>query len=225
LTTLTNGILGRRITETPIAVIDFETTGLSPGYDRVVEVSVVRIDPGMRPRLVLDTLVNPGRRMAATHIHNITDQDVVNAPSFEHIADDLLRAISDSVVAAHNVYFDMSFLQFELGRLTQSRNIPHVCTRYTRPILGLAACGLDEACRIDQVGCKPAHSSRTDAIATAELWIKYRDAFLDRRIDTFRDLTIQGKRYKFFSSFGYDTICHQSSPETPSPGIGPKPRR
>jgi len=60
-------------------------------------------------------------------------------------------------------------------------------------------------------------------MATAELWIKYRAAFLDRRIDTFRDLTIQGKRYKFFSSFGYDTINHQSS--LSAPGIGLKPRR
>jgi DNA polymerase-3 subunit epsilon len=73
------GILTRNISESPIAVFDFETTGLTPGVDRVVEISVARIDPGEEPRLVLDTLVNPMRRMGATEIHGITDADVIDA--------------------------------------------------------------------------------------------------------------------------------------------------
>src|SRR5262245_14174544 len=60
------------IADTPVAVLDFETTGLRPGPDRVVEVAVVRIDPGQPPRVVLDTLVNPGRPMACTEIHGIS---------------------------------------------------------------------------------------------------------------------------------------------------------
>src|SRR3954451_6585243 len=190
-----NGILSRRITETPIAVLDFETTGLSAGYDRVVEVSVVRIEPGSQPWLALDTLVNPDRRVAATHVHGITDRDVTDAPSFEDIAGDLLRALSDSVIAAHNVYFDMSFLRFELGRLLPFGELPHLCTRFTRPIIGLTACSLDEACRVDQIGHTPTHTSRSDATAAALLWMKYRDSFLERGIATFHDLTSQGRKY------------------------------
>jgi DNA polymerase-3 subunit epsilon len=126
------------------------------------------------------------------------------------------------VIAAHNVYFDMGFLRYELGRLNAFREVPHVCTRFARPILGLAACSLDEACRADRVGYTPTHSSRTDATAAAGLWLKYRDAFLERRIITFRDLTSQGKKYKFFTSFGCDTIRHRAGP--PGPGMGLKPR-
>ncbi len=37
---LHGGVWHHRIRETPIAVIDFETTGLTAGFDRVVEVSV-----------------------------------------------------------------------------------------------------------------------------------------------------------------------------------------
>ena len=40
----------RAVAETPIAVFDFETTGLNPGYDRVIEIWVIRIDPGRPPR-------------------------------------------------------------------------------------------------------------------------------------------------------------------------------
>ncbi len=85
----TRGIQDRPVARTPIAVFDFETTGLNPGYDRVIEVSVIRIDPGRSPRLVLDTLVNPRRRVAATEIHSITDADVADAPEFGEIAGDV----------------------------------------------------------------------------------------------------------------------------------------
>ena len=73
LSYVANGIKDRRIAETPVAIIDFETTGLTAGFDRVIEVSVVRVDPGEQPRLVFDTLVNPHRPVAATEIHGITD--------------------------------------------------------------------------------------------------------------------------------------------------------
>ena len=69
-----SGIASHPIAATPIAIVDFETTGLIAGTDRVVEVSVVRVDPGNEARLVLDTLVNPMRRMGATEIHGITEK-------------------------------------------------------------------------------------------------------------------------------------------------------
>jgi DNA polymerase-3 subunit epsilon len=94
---MTRGILSQRIVDTPIAVIDFETTGLTPGIDRVVEVSVVRIEPGQAPRVVYDTLINPNRPMAATFIHGISDADVARAPRFEEVVGDLLAATKDCV--------------------------------------------------------------------------------------------------------------------------------
>jgi DNA polymerase-3 subunit epsilon len=109
------GILGRRVRETPIAVIDFETTGMRPGVDRVVEAAVVRIDPGQAPRLVFDSLINPGRPMDCTQIHGITDAHVSGAPTFDDVAGDFLTAIEGCVVAAYNVAFDSKFLHFELA--------------------------------------------------------------------------------------------------------------
>jgi DNA polymerase-3 subunit epsilon len=54
----TCGIGTHRLNETPFAVIDFETTGMHPGNDRVVEVAVLRFDPGSAPRLVFDSLLS-----------------------------------------------------------------------------------------------------------------------------------------------------------------------
>jgi len=205
-----SGIHNQLIQDTPIAVLDFETTGLSPGYDRVVEVSVVRVDPGSKPRLVFDTLINPDRRMAAAEIHGITDRDVVDAPRFEDVAGELLRALSECVVAAHNVYFDLRFLQFELDRLGLYQELPHLCTMYMRPLLGRKACTLNEACTIDQIAYTPTHSSRTDSIAAALLWTQYRNILMDRQIATFRDMTLKGKKYKFFSSFACSMLRSRS---------------
>src|SRR5262245_66084860 len=109
------GVLGRRIRETPIAIIDFETTGMNPGVDRVVEVAVVRIDPGESPRLAFDSLVNPGRPMACTEIHGIREEDVRDAPTFAEIAGDFAAALEGCVVAAYNVAFDSRFLHFEMA--------------------------------------------------------------------------------------------------------------
>ncbi len=144
-----HGVLNRPIAETPIAIFDFETTGLNAGADRVVEDSVVRIEPGQEPQLVLDTLVNPNRKMAATEIHGITDEDVSGAPKFEDVAGNFLRSISSCVVSSYNIYFDIGFLQFELHRLGLSETPPHLCLMYMRPLLGLGSrCCLEPPVRI-----------------------------------------------------------------------------
>ncbi len=41
------------VKEAPLAVIDFETTGVNPPVDRVLDVSIVRVEPGCQPNPVL----------------------------------------------------------------------------------------------------------------------------------------------------------------------------
>ena len=141
------GIREASIFDTPIAVVDFETTGLAPETDRVIEVSVVRLDPGESPRLVFDTLVNPSRPVAATHVHGITDEDLLDAPGFADIADGLCEALAECVFSAYNVYFDMSFLRSELQRVGIDEVPPHFCLMHMRPMLGLGkTCNLAKVC-------------------------------------------------------------------------------
>ena len=130
-------MLGRRIAETPIAVIDFETTGLSPGHDRVLEVSIVRVDPGQAPRHVLDSLVKPNRRVTGTEIHALTDADVADAPTFPELASDILMATSGCVLAAYNASIDLGFLQYEMSQLGVRPALPYLCLMYMQPLLGL----------------------------------------------------------------------------------------
>ena len=198
---MASGIHDRLISETPVAIIDFETTGLTAGFDRVVEVSGVRIDPGQQPRLAFDTLVNPRRPMAASEVHGITDADVEKAPTFAEIAGDVVAATAGCVVAAYNVYFDMQFLEFELGNVGVSQLPPHFCLMYLRPMLGLGSrCKLQEACISHGIERTASHIAAADAMASGELFLKYLTEIEAKGIRTYGELA-KLRRYKFMESF------------------------
>ena len=196
-----NGLLARSIADVPVAVLDFETTGMWAGADRVVEVAVVRVEPGHGPELVLDTLVNPNRRMGCTYVHGITDRDVADAPRFEQVAGRLLRAVAGCVVAAYNVSFDLRFLETELARVGVRHAFPHLCLMYLRPMLGLGKhCALSRACWSHGIPMGRAHAAAPDAHAAALLWTVYRNEIAGRNIRTFAELAAV-KPYKFTASF------------------------
>lgn len=197
----TVSILSAAIHETPIAIVDVETTGLTAGRDRIVEISVVRVEPGSDPLLVLDTLVNPMRPISATEIHGITDDDVLSAPRFQDLAGEVVAALSGCVVAAYNVYFDMRFLEFELGDAGVSHRPPHFCLMYLRPMLGLGSrCKLQDACIDHAVDYEPNHVASNDALASAGLLAHYLKVIQQKELRTYGELASL-RTYKFTKSF------------------------
>lgn len=196
------GIANRLIAETPVAIVDTETTGLYPGGDRIIEIAVVRAEPGRPPEIVLDTLVNPERPVSATEIHGISDADVADAPTFRQIAGDVMDALKGSVFASYNVYFDAKFVQAELRRNGVTAFPPHVCLMYMRPLLGLGRkCSLRDACEDSGVSRSAAHHAGADALAAAALWTQYIATCGRERVRTFGELA-RRKSYKFMESFG-----------------------
>jgi DNA polymerase-3 subunit epsilon len=217
------GVRGRRISETPFAVIDFETTGLRAGPDRVVEVTVIALAPGEEPKLILDTLINPCRPMAATEIHGITDDDVRDAPTFREVAGDLARALAGCVVASYNVYFDVPFLQYELGQAGLQARVPHACVMYLRPALDLGnRCCLSEACRQHGLQHDLAHATAADAAAAARLLQFCLTVMNARGVTTFEELAAL-RDYKFFRSFDDSPLSPDAANQLP-PGARRKSR-
>ncbi len=193
--------------EVPLAVIDLETTGLSASSGaRIVEVSIVRVDPGQEPRVVLDTLVNPQGPVYCTDIHGISDDDVVGAPTFPDIVGDTVSALGGALVGAFNASFDMGFLRAELGWAGHSRELrappPHVCLMWLRPLLGIGKrCSLDIACK--EQGVSPGgHRAAGDAMAGALMWPRYVEAAEQRGIRTLGDLARAGS-HKYLMSLRY----------------------
>ncbi|MCC5863469.1 MAG: 3'-5' exonuclease [Gammaproteobacteria bacterium] len=107
-----------------IAILDFETTGLAPDRgDRATEVAVLLVD-GDSVVERFSTLINPKRSIGeeASRITGITDQMVRSAPSFESVAPELDRLLTDKPVVAHYASFDKKVLHHEFLRL--GRTIP-----------------------------------------------------------------------------------------------------
>lgn len=200
------GIYPHRIDRLPIAVIDFETTGMTAGADRVVEVSVVRIEADKEPYLAFDTLINPRRSVGATYIHGITDKDVQDAPTFDRIAGNLADALAGCVVATYNVYFDIRFLRFEMALAGIEVELPHFCIMYMRPMLGIGErCSLGCACSMHNIRIEHAHTAYDDALASAKLMRPYLECMRQRNILTYHHLSLL-RRYKFIDSFEYPPL-------------------
>lgn len=158
-------------TEHCIAVVDVETTGLSPWrHDRVVEIAVVLLGGDGEVRREYETLVNPGRDIGPTSIHGITARDVLQAPSFADIAGDLVSLLrSASVLAGHNISFDRNFLIGEFQRLSaRFPELPMMCTCRLMGRQSLKACCRELGVALDGTPGS-FHSALFDARATAEI--------------------------------------------------------
>lgn len=159
------------------AVFDLETTGFSPRSDRIVEVGVVALHPDGSVEDEWETLVNPGRDVGATRVHGITASDVLGAPRFRDVAEDLEEVLEGRALVAHNASFDVRFLTSEMvraGRLATGAVPPSVCTmRNARRFLSVPSVGLADCCAAAGVDLRNAHSALGDARATAELFGYY----------------------------------------------------
>src|SRR6185295_4903257 len=78
--------------ESPLAVVDLETTGSQPAWDRITEIGVIEVD-GFEVSSEWSTLVNPGGAIPAPiqALTGITSEMVARAPSFAELAHGLDR--------------------------------------------------------------------------------------------------------------------------------------
>jgi DNA polymerase III subunit epsilon len=105
----------------PFVAIDVEATGLDPNDDRVIEVACVVFAGGAVERH--GWLVNPGRPISeeARAVHNISDDDVRDAPPFAAVAAQILAVLGRGIPLAYNAEFDRAFLMAEFGRVGGER--------------------------------------------------------------------------------------------------------
>ena len=113
-----------------IAVIDFETTGISPGQgDRATEVAIVLLERGQ----VVDrfqSLMNAGVHIPAfiTQLTGITNAMVAGAPPAEAVMADAARFVGELPMVAHNASFDRRYWIAELARAGVPAPQPFACT-------------------------------------------------------------------------------------------------
>ena len=161
---------------TGYAVLDFETTGLFPTHDRVIELAIVHVDESGAITGQWDTLVNPQRDLGAQRIHHIEASEVLDAPTFAEIAPRLIELLSGRVLVAHNVSFDSRFLYEELERIGYVANLQERCLctmQLARDFLPGAGRSLADCCAAYDIELDGAHRASVDAYATAQLLAAY----------------------------------------------------
>ncbi len=113
-----------------VAVIDFETTGLSPAQgDRATEIAAVLLRDG----LVVDryqSLMNSGVRIPPyiEELTGISTAMVSNAPAAAKVMREVSDFVGDHPLVAHNASFDCKFWDAELDRIERSRRQQFACS-------------------------------------------------------------------------------------------------
>ena len=101
-----------------ICFFDLETTGINITKDRIVEISILKVNPdGSEEKKTW--LVNPGISIPSevTAIHGITDEKVANEPRFNELAKEVSSWIKDSDLGGFNSNrFDIPLLAEEMLR-------------------------------------------------------------------------------------------------------------
>lgn len=113
----------------PMVIVDVETTGGSPGANRLIEIGIVRIENG-REVSRFQSLINPSQSVPifVQRLTGISDNDLVSAPPFEAIADEVEAQLRDALFVGHNVRFDYDFIRYELRRLSRRYQAETLCS-------------------------------------------------------------------------------------------------
>jgi len=160
-----------------VAVLDFETTGLSPNYgDRATEIAITLVRDGQ----VIDrfqSLMNAGRRIPAevTHITGITNAMIAAAPPVAKVMREAYQFVGNTPVVAHNASFDKKFWEAELAYLSMSSASMFACTMLLSRRLYPNASNHRLSTLVQMLGLPQsgrAHRAMVDAEMTSHLWCR-----------------------------------------------------
>jgi DNA polymerase-3 subunit epsilon len=173
--------------ERPIAFFDLETTGVSFGQDRIVEIAILKVFPDGKKETTTYR-VNPTIPIPpqSSEIHGIYDEDIKDAPTFADLAAKLYIYLHDCDLAGYNSNkFDIPVLVDEFQRadydfdITEKRlvdvqNIFHKMEPRTLSAAYTFYCDKD---------LENAHSAEADITATYEVLLAQLDKYSEIKND------------------------------------------
>ncbi|MDR1939297.1 MAG: ribonuclease H-like domain-containing protein [Clostridiales bacterium] len=162
------------LTGKSFVVFDCETTGLDKANDQIIELAAVKIEDGIITQ-TFSTFVNPGVSLppVITKLTGITDDDLKDAPKIRDIFHDFYKFIKGSALVAHNIEFDIEFIN-RAAKLTGFKvdNDIYDTMTIARKNYSIANYKLGTICEYFGINLTDAHRAVNDALATAEVFIK-----------------------------------------------------
>ncbi len=169
--------LGERyISDVDIVSFDFETTGLDPFRDRIIEVGAVLWRKGVAAER-LHSMVDPGIAVPAqsSAIHGIYSDDLIGAPGEKVVTGRLLEFMKGKVAVAHNLPFDYGFLESAVLRngLTMQDTVFLDSLTFSRKVYADLP-GYSLGKMIDYLGMsqETAHRADSDAFDCGRLFLR-----------------------------------------------------
>ncbi len=155
------------------AIIDIETTGLSPAKEKITEIAIVLHD-GTKITQEFSTLVNPERKIPyrITQMTGISNQMVKNEPKFYEVARQIVELTENRIIVGHNVRFDYGFIRAEFKSLGYDfqRSTLDTIKLSRKLIPGKRSYSLGKLCASLGIENRARHRAMGDALATTELF-------------------------------------------------------
>ncbi|PPI86309.1 DNA polymerase III subunit epsilon [Candidatus Pantoea edessiphila] len=115
--------------------LDTETTGINitgtyyEGH-KIIEIGAVELINRLPTGNNFHKYLNPNRSI--THesfkIHGISNDFLINKPTFSEIAEEFINYVYGAELIIHNAMFDVDFINYELSKLNLSiKNIKNIC--------------------------------------------------------------------------------------------------
>lgn len=174
-------------------VVDLETTGNSSKKgDRIIQFAAVVIE---HDRIVeeFSTYIHPEQEISLfiEELTGISDQTVQDAPIFNEVVEQIVDLLQGSCFVAHNVLFDLSFLQEEFSRCgVEPFYGSTLDTVELAKILKPTSDGykLHQLAKEDEIEHLRPHQADSDAYATALLLLSFKKKLLDLPVMTLKQL-------------------------------------
>ena len=194
----------------PICFFDLETTGVNITKDRIVEISILKVNPdGSEEKKTW--LVNPEIPIpeVVIAVHGITNEKVANEPGFKQLAKEINSWIKDSDLGGFNSNrFDIPLLAEEMLRAgidfdMKNRQSVDVQTIFHKMEQRTLSAAFKFYC---DKNLDDAHSAEADTMATYEVLKAQLDRYNDLENDTafLADFSSRKKLADFAGFIAYD---------------------
>jgi DNA polymerase-3 subunit epsilon len=167
-------------------IIDLETTGGNQSFDKIIEIGMVKIE-NLEITEQMGRLIDPEINIPdfIQKLTSIKPIDVKGAPKIDEAMDEILEFIGDSILVAHNITFDIPFLNSVLRRLKRKeiKNkviCTNVMTKYLIP--EIMNSNLNYLSHLFGIKHNKAHRAIEDAKATAQLLLNFLEIYIEKGI-------------------------------------------
>ena len=166
--------ISKRKKETKFVAIDVETTGLSPLYNELIEISAIKYE-GAKKLDTFSTLIKPKKEVSRTitNLTGITNKMLEDAPTIEKVMPDLIEFIGDNPIVAHNANFDYSFLQNNSNKSFTNNKVIDTVAISRKMLPNLPNHKLNTVARYIGIQEEGYHRAEFDCECCAKIYVKY----------------------------------------------------